>query len=171
MLPRRESSHPTNTGLGLSTRFGDAGEVDAYWRDNADELRKRTVAFSEALFDTTLPPEALEAVTANLSIMLSPTVLRLASGDLWGWEGCSDAGGCCMALARTFGTTLRRFHTYFPNSSAACAIPSLIRARIEEGATRSFARRFRQSLSGIIRLTPHRMGNSAESSKSTASGG
>ncbi len=74
-------------GPWYSTRFGNASEVDAYWRGNVNELRERTVEFSDTLFDSTLPDEAIEAVTANLSIMLSPTVLRLANGDLWGWEG------------------------------------------------------------------------------------
>jgi hypothetical protein len=42
-----------------------------------------------------LPPEVVEAVAANLTILKSPTVLRQADGKLWSWEGCSDNQGCC----------------------------------------------------------------------------
>jgi len=42
-----------------------------------------------------LPPEVLEAVAANLTIIKSPTVLRQNDGKLWSWEGCSDNSGCC----------------------------------------------------------------------------
>ena len=38
----------------------------------------------------------IEAVAANLTILKSPTVLRVKSGKLWAWEGCNDDGsGCC----------------------------------------------------------------------------
>ena len=43
----------------------------------------------------TLPPEVIEAVAANLTILKSPTVLRQADGRLWAWEGCGDNAGCC----------------------------------------------------------------------------
>ena len=45
--------------------------------------------------DQTLPPEVVEAVAANLTILKSPTVMRQADGRLWSWEGCGDSWGCC----------------------------------------------------------------------------
>ena len=63
--------------------------------DHYDELRAKAARFSDCFYDTTLPPEVIEAVAANLTILKSPTVLRQADGRLWAWEGCSDAGGCC----------------------------------------------------------------------------
>lgn len=76
-------------------RFVDIGAVTDFWRDNYHDLRKRTVRFSECFYDSTLPPEVIEAVAANLTILKSPTVLRQADGRLWAWEGCSDNSGCC----------------------------------------------------------------------------
>ncbi|MBL9134766.1 MAG: hypothetical protein JNK85_02810 [Verrucomicrobiales bacterium] len=76
-------------------RFRDIDEVTAYWRDHYDRLRQASRRFSDCLHDTTLPPEVLDAVTANLSILKSPTVLRQADGRLWAWEGCGDNSGCC----------------------------------------------------------------------------
>ena len=76
-------------------RFAGIGEVTAYWRDHYDELRRNTRRFSDCFYDSTLPPEVLEAVGANLCILKSPTVLRQTDGKLWGWEGCGDGVGCC----------------------------------------------------------------------------
>ena len=76
-------------------RFQDIGELTDYWREHYAELRRATRRFSDCFYDTTLPPEVIEAVAANLTILKSPTVLRQADGRMWAWEGCSDSAGCC----------------------------------------------------------------------------
>ncbi len=78
-----------------AARFSDIHEVTAYWKDHCDELRQKTERFSKCFYDSTLPPEVIEAVAANLTILKSPTVLRQSDGRLWAWEGCSDRSGCC----------------------------------------------------------------------------
>jgi uncharacterized protein (DUF608 family) len=59
------------------------------------ELVRRTRAFEEALFTSTLPPEVVQSVSATTSILHSPTVLRLEDGTFWAWEGCGPNEGCC----------------------------------------------------------------------------
>jgi len=76
-------------------RFTDINSISFYWRDHYDELRQKTARFSDCFYDSTLPPEVLEAVAANLTILKSPTVLRQTDGKLWSWEGCGDNSGCC----------------------------------------------------------------------------
>jgi len=76
-------------------RFDGIEAVAAFWREHCDALRHRTRQFTDCLYDTTLPPEVVEAVGANLAIIKSPTVLRQADGRLWCWEGCCDSAGCC----------------------------------------------------------------------------
>jgi uncharacterized protein (DUF608 family) len=71
-------------------RFASIDEVDAYWRDHYAQLRVKSERFSSCFFDTTLPPEVIDAVSANLSILKSSTVLRQRDGRLWGWEGCDE---------------------------------------------------------------------------------
>jgi uncharacterized protein (DUF608 family) len=75
--------------------FEDIEAVTSYWRENYDALRERSTVFSDCFYDTTLPPEVIEAVAANLTILKSPTVQRQADGRLWCWEGCCDNVGCC----------------------------------------------------------------------------
>jgi uncharacterized protein (DUF608 family) len=78
-----------------AARFGGIGEVAAYWRAHYATLRAAAARFRDCFYDTTLPPEVVEAVAANLTILKSPTVLRQADGRLWAWEGCCDGAGCC----------------------------------------------------------------------------
>ena len=76
-------------------RFSDINSVSYYWREHYDELRRNSSRFRDCLYDSTLPPEVVEAVAANLTILKSPTVLRQTDGKLWAFEGCGDNGGCC----------------------------------------------------------------------------
>jgi len=76
-------------------RFPDIETVAKYWRENYDELSSESLLFSQTFYDSTLPPEVLEAVASNLAILKSPTVLRQTDGRLWCWEGCRDSEGCC----------------------------------------------------------------------------
>lgn len=68
---------------------------------------------SQTLYRSTLPPEVIEAVSANLSILKSPTVMRQYDGRLWTWEGCADNWDRVMAHVLTSGIMHRLFHTYF----------------------------------------------------------
>jgi len=76
-------------------KFAGIDEVMSYWKANYQSLRKSAERFRRCFYDSSLPPEILEAVSANLTILKSPTVLRQKDGRLWGWEGCSDNSGCC----------------------------------------------------------------------------
>jgi uncharacterized protein (DUF608 family) len=75
--------------------FKSMEDVAGYWRNNVSRLRRDSALFRDAFYDTTLPPEVVEAVAANLTILKSPTVLRQTDGRLWCFEGCSDNSGCC----------------------------------------------------------------------------
>ena len=78
-----------------AAHFAGIEDVAAYWRDRYAELRQKSQRFSDCYYDSTLPPEVMEAVAANLTILKSPTVLRQSDGRLWSFEGCSDNAGCC----------------------------------------------------------------------------
>jgi uncharacterized protein (DUF608 family) len=78
-----------------TSQWKDAKDVLKYVRDQYTSLRGRTQDFHDALFRSTLPGYVLDAVSANLAIIKSPTVLRQANGNLWAWEGCFCNSGCC----------------------------------------------------------------------------
>jgi uncharacterized protein (DUF608 family) len=76
-------------------KFKNINELAEYWRKNVNELKLQSKLFSSTFYDSTLHPEVIEAVAANLTILKSPTVLRQKDGKLWAWEGCRDSEGCC----------------------------------------------------------------------------
>jgi len=76
-------------------RFADVDAAASYWRDGYHGLRQRSEAFSHCFHDSTLPAEVIDAVSANLGILKSPTVLRQADGRFWAYEGNADSNGCC----------------------------------------------------------------------------
>lgn len=73
----------------------DAAQVGQYALAHWDRLAAETRLFHDTLFSSDLPPAALDAVSANLSILKSPTVLRLEDGTFYGFEGCHPSSGCC----------------------------------------------------------------------------
>jgi uncharacterized protein (DUF608 family) len=78
-----------------SKRFKDIFEVAGYWRQQYGSLHKKSSLFKDAFYASTLPPEVVEAVAANLTILKSPTVMRQYDGRMWSYEGCGDGWGCC----------------------------------------------------------------------------
>ncbi len=76
-------------------QFQNIEAVAHYWNDHYAELRARTRTFTDTFYDSTLPPEVVDAVACNLSILKSPTVLRQADGKFWAWEGTGDEEGSC----------------------------------------------------------------------------
>lgn len=78
-----------------ATQFGDSLETATYAMRRFDELLTKTQQFSDALQSSTLPAFVVDAISANLSVLKSPTVLRLEDGSFWGWEGVHDRNGLC----------------------------------------------------------------------------
>ncbi len=78
-----------------ATVFENSKETAQYALENWDMLYSRTEKFKKALYTTTLPEGLLEAAAANLSVLKSPTVLRLSDGSFYGWEGVHEREGSC----------------------------------------------------------------------------
>lgn len=89
------------------------GEVKAQWKnyyaklfsnsyDNAcycinewPRLYSECKKYVDALFNSTLPVEAIDAISANVSVLKTATCLRLENGEFYGWEGVASDSGCC----------------------------------------------------------------------------
>lgn len=78
-----------------ATLFKDSRETAEYGLVNWERLVAETELFHDLLFGSTLPHEVLDAVSANLSVLKSPTCLRLTDGTFYGFEGCIEDKGCC----------------------------------------------------------------------------
>ncbi|MHB1484399.1 MAG: GH116 family glycosyl-hydrolase [Saccharofermentanales bacterium] len=78
-----------------ATKFTSSLDVSQYSFDNWQRLYDDSYLFAETLFSSTLPKEVIDAVSANISILKSPTCLRLEDGSFYGFEGCNCDHGCC----------------------------------------------------------------------------
>ncbi len=76
-------------------RFKDIGDVVHVWKDKYEDLQQKSILFRDAFYNSTLPPEVVEAVASNLTILKSATVMRQYDGRFWAWEGCGDSWGSC----------------------------------------------------------------------------
>jgi uncharacterized protein (DUF608 family) len=114
-------------------RFRDIEDVLTYWRKNYCGLKKTTEKFTEAFYSSTLPDEAMEAVSANLSILKSPTILRQEDGKLWAWEGCADKGGCCPGSCTHVWNYAQAIPSLFPELERSLRETEFLVSQDQEG--------------------------------------
>lgn len=116
-----------------ASQWKDAKAVAAYVHRNYGKLRSRTVAFQNALLSSTLPVEALDAISANLAILKSPTVLRQENGNLWAWEGCFTGAGCCHGSCTHVWNYAQALPHLFPELERTFREQELDRSMDEKG--------------------------------------
>lgn len=126
-------------------RFADATAAARHWTQAFADLRARSSRFADCLHDSTLPAEVTEAVTANLSILKSPTVLRQIDGRFWAWEGCDDKQGSC------YGTCT---HVWNYAQALPHLFPSLERSIRESEHTEALDARGHQEFRTPIPIRP-----------------
>lgn len=116
-----------------TSQWHDARHVALYVHENYPALYERTRAFHEAFFATSLPPYVLEAVSANLAIIKSPTVLRQANGNLWAWEGCFVDQGCCPGSCTHVWNYAQAIPHLFPQLERTLREQEYLRSMDEHG--------------------------------------
>ncbi|MCC6730478.1 MAG: hypothetical protein IT208_14170 [Chthonomonadales bacterium] len=82
-------------GNWYARQWPDAWAVLADLHATGARLEAQTRAYIECMASSTLPPAAIDAASANASILRTTTVLRTEDGRLNGFEGCGDSVGCC----------------------------------------------------------------------------
>ena len=102
------------------------GAADAAARLLRDigETRAQVFAFRDALHRrTSIPPASLEGVAETLSVLVSPAILRLPDGALWGWEGVAAGVGSCEGSCQ---------HVWNYEQATALLFPDLARSMREQ---------------------------------------
>ncbi len=94
--PEGASCHPDDlVGNFYTTQYRDAWDVAVKTAKALPELEARTVEFVGSFCDSDLPEAVREAALFNLSTLRTQTCFRTPDGRFFGWEGCSNRGGCC----------------------------------------------------------------------------
>lgn len=92
-----ENEAPAFLGHAYSRWFRRVDDVARYVTRHRARLESDTRRFRDTLFESTLPTGVLDAVSANLAILGSTTVMWGGDGRLYGFEGSNpDSGSCPM---------------------------------------------------------------------------
>lgn len=78
-----------------ATRFENSFSSAQYALENWERLIHETRLFKNALFTSDLDDVVIDAVSANLAVLKTATVMRLEDGTFYGFEGCHPNSGCC----------------------------------------------------------------------------
>jgi len=78
-----------------TTVYQDAWDVAERTAPQLVELEQKTVRFVRAFCDSDLPEVVKEAALFNVSTLRTQTCFRTEDGRFYGFEGCSNKGGCC----------------------------------------------------------------------------
>ncbi|HCQ03887.1 MAG TPA: hypothetical protein DIT99_25765, partial [Candidatus Latescibacteria bacterium] len=114
-------------------KFSDIEAVNNYWYKQYDALRSSSRTFADCFYDTTLPPEVVEAVAANLTILKSPTGQRQPDGTFWAWEGCFDNAGCCAGTCTHVWNYAQALPHLFPDMERSLRETEFHEDQDEEG--------------------------------------
>jgi non-lysosomal glucosylceramidase len=90
-----EGQPPATWRNHYASLWSDSWHVAAYTAGELPRLHAETKLFLDTLFESTLPTHVLDAVSSQVSILKTPTCLRLQDGTFYAFEGCSNTQGCC----------------------------------------------------------------------------
>ena len=92
--PNKYNGGGVQMGCHYATQWHDVDSVAKHVAAEHTKLRARTERFRKTMYDSTLPYWLLDCVSSQIStIRHSGVVFRIASGDVFGWEG---SNGCCQ---------------------------------------------------------------------------
>lgn len=83
-----------------ATVFDSSKESAVYSIKNWKHLYKETRSFTNALYSSTIDESIKQAIGSGLSVLKSPTVMRLEDGSLYGFEGSNNNTGSCEGLCQ-----------------------------------------------------------------------
>jgi len=118
-----------------ATQFQTSFETAMYALKHFDWLGGKTELFAKTLQSCTLPASVKDAISANLSVLKSPTVLRLEDGSFWGWEGCGETIGSCSGTCQHVWNYAYALPYLFPRLERSIRENTLKYALLDSGAT------------------------------------
>ena len=83
-----------------ATVFDSSKDSAIYSIKNWNYLYKETRRFTNALYSSTIDESIKQAIGSGLSVLKSPTVMRLEDGSLYGFEGSNNDIGSCEGLCQ-----------------------------------------------------------------------
>ena len=118
-----------------ATQFENSFATAKYALEKFDLLRDKTDLFGKTLQACTLPESVKDAVSANLSVLKTPTALRLEDGSFWGWEGCTERKGSCYGSCQHVWNYAYAMPYLFPRLERSMRENTISYGLLDSGAT------------------------------------
>ncbi|MBQ7257560.1 MAG: hypothetical protein IJS60_07705 [Abditibacteriota bacterium] len=83
-----------------ATVWESSNDVAKYVYGKWDKFYKYTKLFKDTLFASTLPSYIIDGVSANISVLRSPTTSRLETGEFYAFEGSFAQDGACEGICQ-----------------------------------------------------------------------
>jgi uncharacterized protein (DUF608 family) len=106
-------------GNWYSKNYADAWDAAEKIVPRLRALETQSLAFVRRLLAVQAPAVLKEAALANLAVLKSPTVFRVPTGHLLGWEGVHNHTGSCRGSCT---------HVWNYENAVACLFPDLARS-------------------------------------------
>jgi hypothetical protein len=103
-----------------ATVFKDSEENAVYCLDNFDRLKKETELFKNALFGSTLPKEAIDAISANISILKTPSTIRLPTVPFTPLKAAAAKAVAAREAVFMYGIMRMQCRFCFPSWKGQC---------------------------------------------------
>ncbi len=130
-LPRNYGKSRFWLGNEYSTRFSDAVEVAEYCMAEHEALETTSRAWSEGIFQSTLPTWLQEMLAAQASLMRSPTCFRTENGAFFGFEGSLGASTTMWSGSFSGSCPLNCTHVWNYEQALSRLFPQLERSMRE----------------------------------------
>lgn len=118
-----------------ATQFENSLKSGVYALEHFSELYRKTLRFSDALQSSTLSKYAKDAISANLSVLKTPTILRVDNGAIWGWEGLNSQTGSCFGTCQHVYNYAYVLPYLFPKLERSIRESTINYAMLDSGAT------------------------------------
>lgn len=119
-----------------ATQFENSKASAIYSMENFEKLFQKTKLFSDSLQSCSLKSFVKDAISSNLSVLKTPTVLRLEDGSLWGWEGCFEKEGSCEGSCQHVWNYAYVLPFLFPKLERSLRENTIKYALLESGKTK-----------------------------------
>lgn len=118
-----------------ATQFENSLATAKYALAEFDRVYGQTIEFVRALEESTFPRAVVDAVSSNLSVLKSPTVLRLEDGTFWAWEGVEERFGSCEGSCQHVWNYAYALPFLFPSLERSLRETNLKYAMFDSGET------------------------------------
>jgi len=118
-----------------ATEFESSLESGEYALKHFSSLFRRSKQFCDAMKACTLPSYVMDAISSNLSVLKTPTTMRLTDGSFWGWEGCQQTVGSCFGSCQHVWNYAYALPYLFPRLERSMRENTFKYALLENGAS------------------------------------